>query len=528
MGIYLNPNTESFEAALNSQIYVDKTGLIAETNKLIGTEQKWLCISRPRRFGKSMAAKMLAAYYGKNENAGQLFEGLRISKDESYKKHLNQYDVLHLDMQWFRSNTSDGADSLMLFQKEVIQELKDSFPECIQDDVTALPLALAKINNITGKGFVIIIDEWDCLFREEKYDTNVQKEYVLLLRGLFKGAQSERFVKLAYLTGILPIKKYGTESALNNFNEYTMINPSVLAEYVGFTEEEVKALCDEYHMDFSETKRWYDGYSFKRIAHIYSPRSVVEAMRREEFDTYWTTTETYESLKGYIKRNFDGLKDDVIIMLGGGRCRINPRSFQNDMTSFQNKDDVLTLLVHLGYLAFDEVKKEVYIPNLEVRTEFADAVEGAGWNEVTKAIRTSDELLEATLHMDADTVAKAIDDVHMDTTSILNYNNENALSCVISLAYFCARDYFTIVREMPSGKGFADMVFIPYRNVDKPAMIIELKWDSSAEGAIDQIRKKEYVRSLAEYKGDILLVGINYDKESKKHQCVIEKMGGLE
>lgn len=522
MGMYLNPGIEGFESALNSEIYVDKTGLIAQTNKLIGTEQKWLCISRPRRFGKSMAAKMLSAYYGKDADAHYLFEKLKIAKDPSYEKHLNKYNVLQLDMQWFRSNVSDGASAVAFLQKEVIQELKTVFPDCIEEDVTTLPVALAKVNIKTGNDFVIIIDEWDCLFREDKNNIQAQKDYVILLRGLFKGAQSERFLKLAYLTGILPIKKYGTESALNNFNEYTMIKPGTMAEYVGFTENEVHELCTQYNMDFAETKRWYDGYSFKKAAHVYSPRSVVEAMRNEDFDSYWTTTETYESLKGYIQSNFDGLKDAVIQMLGGGRCEINSRSFQNDMTSFKNKDDILTLLVHLGYLAYDEVTKEVYIPNLEVRTEFAVAVEGAGWSEVTKAIKESKELLEATIRMDEDTVAKAIDSVHLNATSILNYNNENALSCVISLAYFCARDYYSIVREMPSGKGFADMVFIPYRNVDKPAIVIELKWNNSVKGAIEQIKNKQYVQSLSEYHGNILLVGINYDKDSKKHECVIE------
>lgn len=291
-------------------------------------------------------------------------------------------------MQWFRSNVSDGASAVAFLQKEVIQELKTVFPDCIEEDVTTLPVALAKVNIKTGNDFVIIIDEWDCLFREDKNNIQAQKDYVILLRGLFKGAQSERFLKLAYLTGILPIKKYGTEAALNNFNEYTMIKPGTMAEYVGFTENEVHELCIQYNMDFAETKRWYDGYSFKKAAHVYSPRSVVEAMRNEDFDSYWTTTETYESLKGYIQSNFDGLKDAVIQMLGGGRCEINSRSFQNDMTSFKNKDDILTLLVHLGYLAYDEVTKEVYIPNLEVRTEFAVAVEGAGWSEVTKALLT--------------------------------------------------------------------------------------------------------------------------------------------
>lgn len=329
---------------------------------------------------------------------------------------------------------------------------------------------------------------------------------------------------MAYITGILPIKKYGTESALNNFDEYTMINPKGLADYVGFTEAEVEGLCRKYEMDFSEAKHWYDGYFFRKKIHIYNPRSIVQAMINAEFENYWTQTETYEGLKSYIDLNYDGLKDAIIYMIGSGRCEIDTGAFQNDMTSFRSKDDILTLLVHLGYLAYDKYKREVYIPNEEIREEFIRAVRNSGWEKIVKIFSDSKELLEATWDLDSDKVAEKIDEIHLSSVSVLNYNDENALSCVVALAYISARADYMLVREFPSGKGFADIVFLPHSYSDKPAMIVELKWNKQAEGAIAQIKDKKYVKALEGYAGDLLLVGISYQKKSKKHDCIIEKI----
>ena len=259
------------------------------------------------------------------------------------------------------------------------------------------------------------VDEWDCLFREAKEDKDAQKRYLDFLRDLFK---DRTYVKLAYMTGILPIKKYGTHSALNIFDEFSMTEPKRLAEYVGFTEKEVKDLCSTYGMDFDEARRWYDGYRFRRIRHIYNPKSIVDAMLEEAYQSYWTCTETYEALKIYIDMNFDGMKDAVISMLGGNSCRIDTGTFQNDMTNFTGKDDVLTLLVHLGYLGYEEERKEVFIPNEEVRGEFLRAVRQSGWREVIEAVEESERLLEATLRLDEKAVAEGLDSVHMENTSI--------------------------------------------------------------------------------------------------------------
>ena len=408
-------------------------------------------------------------------------------------------------------------------QEQVIAELKTEYPECVLDTDISLPSVLAKINALTKEQFIIIIDEWDCLFREDKNNEKLQKEYINLLRGLFKGTPSGAFLKLAYITGILPIKKYGTQSALNNFREHTMVSPRQMAEYVGFTETEVKNLCEAHDLSFKEMQRWYDGYYFDKTGHVYSPNSVIEAVDNREFGNYWSRTETCESLKTYIAMNFKGLRQLIVDMLGGSGCSIDVESFQNDITSFYSADDVITLLIHMGYLAYDNKTKKVFIPNEEVRSVFLRAVKNDGWNDVIKAVNKSEALLQATLAVDEKTVAQMIQEVHMQNVSSLVYNNEISLSSVIALAYYSACKDYTLIREMPTGSGFADMVFLPKRSSLNPALILELKWDKTARGAISQIKNKKYVSALQEYKGNILLVGISYEKKSKKHQCRIEK-----
>lgn len=384
MGMYLNIGNAGFRS-VRKGLYVDKSGLISFINSTLGTKDKLTCVSRPRRFGKSFATQMLCAYYDKSCDSRELFCDLEIAKDPGYEQFLNQYDVIYLDITWFISTEKNVKNTVSYLQEQVIEELCSVYKDVEKE--RSLPVVLAKIAETTGHRFIIIIDEWDALFREAKEDTDLQKEYLQLLRGLFKSSLTDKMIEAAYMTGILPIKKYGTQSALTDFREYTMLQPKKLAEYVGFTEEEVIRLCQEHDMDFDDAKRWYDGYSFSRVKSVYSPNSVIQAISNEEFGDYWTETETYESLKFYIGLNEDGLQDAIISMLGRERCRINTRTFQNDMSNIKSKDDVLTLLVHLGYLAFDSAKKEVYIPNQEVADEFKNAVEYSGWTGISAALQ---------------------------------------------------------------------------------------------------------------------------------------------
>lgn len=520
MGIYLNPGNNKFKRAVNSDIYVDKTGLIKYTNSIVDTLQSCVCVSRPRRFGKSMAADMLTAYYSKGCDSRELFSSLEIAKDENFEEHLNKYDTIFLNMQEFLSRSSNVKELLERVEGKVIRELKKQYPEVELYDENDLAETMQDIFAESECPFIVIIDEWDCIFREFKHDKAAQEIYLDFLRDLLK---DKEYIYLAYMTGILPIKKYGTHSALNMFDEFSMIDPGPLAEYVGFTEKEVEALCQKYQMDINEIKNWYDGYSFEEVESVYSPKSVVSCMRLGKLGNYWNQTETFEALQIYIDMNFEGLRDDILSMIAGETVPVNTRSFTNDMTTFRTEDDVLTLLIHLGYLGYRYADKTVFIPNEEIRSEYVSAIAVSDWGEVSKALKNSADTLQAIWQGREEQVAEGIRQAHFET-SHLQYNDENALSYTISLALYAARNFYTVHRELSGGKGFADIVYVPRKRfLDKPALVVELKWDKNAEGAIQQIKEKEYCRSLEEYKGNLLLVGINYDKKTQVHTCKIEQ-----
>lgn len=522
MGIYLNPGNDGFRDAVNSEIYVDKTGLIAQTNKYINTLQKFICVSRPRRFGKSIALQMLSAYYSCSCDSADLFRGFQIAGDETFEKHLNQYDVIYLNMQQFLIESGKQEVTEYLEQR-VLEELREQYGDLFSAQETILAMALRKIYAKKNKRFIFLMDEWDCVMRERQESEAMQKEYLDFLRNLLK---DQPYVALAYMTGILPVKKYGLHSALNMFTEYSMTDQYDFEEYTGFTDAEVKELCAKYDMDFALTSSWYDGYMLTRFRHIYNPRSVVEAMRRHQFSNYWTSTETYDALKVYMDMDFDGLRADIVQMLGGAHVKVNTLSFQNDMRNFKTKDDVLTLLIHLGYLAYDQQKEEAFIPNKEIVREFENAMSVGGWPEVMRVLKNSEKLLEATLSCDGARVAEALDRAHTEVASVLTYNDENSLACAVGLAYYSARRDYRLIREFPTGKGFADIVFLPLPHTGKPALVVELKYDRSVTSAMQQIKDRHYTQALEGYAGEILLVGITYNREerNKPHSCVIEKM----
>ncbi|MDO5422225.1 MAG: AAA family ATPase [Eubacteriales bacterium] len=520
MGKYLNIGNAGFTAVRKS-IYVDKTSMISFINQTLGTPDKLSCVSRPRRFGKSFAAKMLCAYYDKSCNSRKLFEDLDISKDPSFEEHLNRYNVIYLDITLFISLASEMRDVVKNIENAVVEELQHTFPDVKKDDTLAG--MLFHIVNATSEKFIMIIDEWDALFREAKEDSLLQKEYINLLRSLFKSSWTDIIFEAAYMTGILPIKRYGNQSAVSDFREYTMLSPGRLAKYIGFTEPEVQDLCQKYDMDFAEMKYWYDGYSFSRLKSVYSPNSVMEAIKREEFGSYWTRTETYESLRIYIDLDEDGLKESIIRMLAGESVKIDAGTFQNDMMNIRKKDDVLTLLIHLGYLAYSSAKEAAYIPNEEVRKEFMRAVSASRHKEMVNLIQDSEQLLAQTLCMDEKAVAASIEEIHKKIGAPLNYNSEASLRSTIRRAYLACDDEFIREEEFPSGHGYADILFRPKRESSMPAILIELKWNKTADAAIQQIKERDYPHSLKDYVGNLLLVGINYDAKTKKHTCRIEK-----
>ena len=524
MGVYINIGNAGFQSARNGE-YVDKSGLIPIINRTLETEQRFSCVTRCRRFGKSMAAKMLNAYYDQSCNSRDLFSDLEVANDPSFEKHLNQFPVIYLDITSFVTRFRDES-IIGQIENRLKDDIQEAYPNVQVGNNDDLMDYLIRIVSVTGKHFFFIIDEWDAICREFKPGTKVMDDYVNWLRRLFKDVNATNVFSGVYLTGILPVKKYKTESALNNFIEYSMVTPRNLASYYGFTKEEVRALAGRFGMDFDELEKWYDGYQIGNEMSMFNPNSVMQALYSDWCESYWGKTGAYDAVVNYIKMNFDGLKDDVIDLLAGGRVKVNTLKFQNDMSIIESKDDVLTVLIHLGYLSYDRRSQECYVPNREVASELTNAVEGTGWTNVIKALQQSEKLLQATLEGDEEAVAFGVDAAHDENTSILSYNNENSLACVLSIAYYYAKNDYVMHRELATGKGFADIVLIPRKNVDSPAIVLELKCDQDADAAINQIKRKQYPTKVAQYHGDMRLVGINYDRKTKTHTCRIEKQEG--
>ena len=523
MGIYLNPGYENFREMTSADIYVDKTMMIAVVNKLMDSGEKYVCLSRPRRFGKTIASNMLCAYYGKGSDTRELFERFKISKDPSFDEKLNKYNVIKLDWNFEYQNYRKKGDIIDRVVFKVVAELMESFPDVgiVEDDSVAG--AILKVFVKKNETFIILMDEYDVFIRE-RVDDELFSDYLSLLNGLFKGDTVRPAISLAYLTGILPVVRDKIQSKLNNFREYTILDALSLAEYVGFTTEEVKALCDEYDMDYDECRQWYDGY-YQHGYEIYNPESVVMSMTARRYGNYWNRTSTYMAIAERIRMNFDGTKDAVIRMIAGENIDVNVDRFMNTMDSFASKDDVFAYLIHLGYLAYNLDDGTCRIPNREVRNEWLNAIaDDKDYSVTNKIIESSKQLLADTIAGDEGAVSVALDESHIHVTSNRSYNNEDALGSAIYLAYIYALNDYTCVREMTAGNGFADVIYIPVHpgNPNRPAMIIELKRNDSPGNAIDQIQTKKYFKALEHYQGQLLFVGIDYDEKEKTHNCKIQ------
>lgn len=521
MGIYLNPGYENFRRAISADIYVDKTMMISVTNSFIDRGNNYICISRPRRFGKTIAGNMLSAYYSKGCDSSELFAPFKIAGESCFEEKLNKYNVIKLDMNSEYQNTMVKLNLIRRITDEVKAEMIKEFPDAGILDSDSLAQSILRVYSATGETFVIIMDEYDVLVREQVSE-DLFAEYLSFLNGLFKSDTLRPAISLAYLTGILPVVRDKIQSKLNNFREYTILDAGELAEYIGFTAEEVKALCEKYDMDYEECRRWYDGYR-QRGYEIYNPESVVRCIESRYYGSYWGKTSSYEVITDRLNDNFDGTKEAVIDMIAGEKVDVDPDLYLNTVSGFRTKDDVFAYLIHLGYLYYDREERTCGIPNKEVREEWIRALTiTPDYSVTTRIIKDSKNLLKDTLSMDSDSVAKALDTAHIHVTSNRSYNNEDALQSAIYLAYIYALNEYTIIKEMTAGKGFADVVFIPFKE-NRPALIIELKRNSCTESALDQIRDKKYFDSLSHYHGNLLFVGINYDEKKKTHTCKIER-----
>ena len=520
MGIYLNPGNQMFQRALNAQFYVDKSGLLSFMNARLGLDSGFVAISRPRRFGKSVDANMLVAYYSRGCDSRAQFEGLKIASDPSFEHHLNAHDVIRVDAQRLIGRGGGIQNLPETFQTcvltEILREWPDAQPYLEGDLAGALELAA----EAKGSGFVFVIDEWDCPMREADDDEALQRRWLDFLRDLFKGAP---YVDAAYMTGILPIKKYGRHSALNLFREYSVVDPKDLASLVGFNADEVERLCARFGMDYAQMKHWYDGYLIgPDRTHVYNPNSVACAIDSGHYSNYWTSTETYEALQAYIDMDFDGVQQDLVAMLDGQRVPVSVGHFENDMRTIRSKNDMYTLLVHLGYLGYDQLERTVFIPNEEIRREFAVSVETGARPELARLVRDSRELQRRTLEGDTEYVADAVRRAHNSAAGPHYYNDEQSLRAAVKLAYIWSVDDYLRVDELPGGRGYADLAFVPKSGSKLPPLVVELKWDKDADAAIDQIRAHDYPAALAGLSGECVLVGITYREGTDEHECTIE------
>ena len=555
MGSILNPAEINFFADLvkakDFKVFVDKTDFIAKTNALLNFGRNLLTVARPRRFGKTVTAHMLLAYYSKAYAGQSIFDGLKITnKDnrDSYAKHLNKYDVIYIDMNYIRGKYNEyledeelhvkGVATLVDFLKyAIIEELKENkdyatlLSKNSKIGKKSLLSALQAICKYTGERFVLIMDEWDLVYREYQNDTKLQEKFIDLLTSLFKTDGGLSCFALAYLTGILPIKKYNSQSALNDFDEYNMLAPGDYAPYFGFTDAEVADIVKSPNCKVSheELKEWYEGYKIKGVD-IYNPNSVYKAVSRNECISYWSGTSSNEEFVRLINADFEGLKEDIVNLIEGDEVTFSCANFQNDMVNIKDKHDVFCLLVCLGYLGCSDTKnkyrKIAYVPNAEVKAVLMDIVREQNWYERMETIRRSEDLLKAIMDLDGTTAAKLIQDIHNSpAVSLLDYNDEESLTyCIMTGLLWSTLDDYSYHREEPTGKGRADLVYEPITK-KLPLLLIEFKYDDSAAEAIKQIKTREYFQRYIKQYRNIILVGINYSSKTKEHECLIERFG---
>ena len=545
MGHFLNPGRCNFEAVRCSKYFVDKTGLLSITNAALGRDRRLFCVSRPRGFGKTTDAEMLTAYYCQGEDSSSLFDGLIISSAPDYKEHLNQHHVIHISMRTMDSLLHEAQSNQKMEHPKgtpnflsmnlvdytnytLREELKAAFPGCSTWDKCLIRVLFDIHSSAEGHSkFIFIIDEWDHIYRAYPKDIALQDRYVSFLTSLFNSMLTGRCILLAYLTGIYPIQGYMRQSDLGHFDAFTMIYPFEMAEYTGFTEADVAGLCRNSSLSEAKVKAWYDGYHMNEALSVYCPASVICAVQNGTCKNDWSHTESYSDLSTYIDLDLSGLRQAVALLLCDDPVSCNVSRFSNDVGEPKSKDELLTMLVHLGYLTCRKVEDDVAdlaIPNKEIRMQFENNMNSDRWGPIVQDITHSASLLKATWSGDENEVARSVDRVHYDLTSSLDYNAEESLRCVIMVAYQAAKQYYKIEKEQPAGHGRADLIFVPKILPDaEPAtpMVIELKWNKTADSAFQQIKDKKYPRIFEDYP-DVILVGIHYDADSREHACIIE------
>jgi len=519
MSIYLNTNKplENYKRLLNTDYFVDKSNIIGKTNKIINTANCYICITRPRRFGKSSVAHMLGGYYSKAVDSKEIFDRLNISKFDCYEEDLNKYNVINISFNKIPEIGKSFDAYMDMIKTSLINDIKEAFPQIESKKYFTISDMLSD----TGEKFIFIFDEWDYIFTNNLFVEN-QNDFLEFLRNLLK---DQPYVALAYMTGVLPIKKYSSGSALNMFDEFTFLKDRIFGEYFGFTEEEVVDLCNKNRkMQFKNLESWYNGYLTAKGIKVYNPRSVVKALQNNYCESYWTNTGAMDEVAEYLKYNVLEIRDEVIEMVSGQEIDIIiDEEFRAGQRSPRTKEEIYSAMIVLGFLAYYD--GYLKIPNKELMKEFEKALKDESFGYISEIIDNSKRMLKSTVNGDAKNVESILHDIHNSEIPILQYNDENSLSCVLTLAYLSARDTYRVEREEKSGKGYADFTFHPRRKNDI-AFIVELKKDETPEVAINQIRKKEYVEKFRKENEDrnVLAVAICYDSKEKEHKCKIEEI----
>ena len=533
MGSILNSmgQLKLFRGRYEGSYFVDKSDILVKLNKAIGkVDEQYICITRPRRFGKTVMTNLISSYYAKGLSSKEIFNTLKISKNEDYEKYLNQHNVISLYMSDMPFECNSYKDYIRFYNKKITHDLQEAFPQC---DIKEENGPWGNFNTIfqdTGETFIFILDEWDSIFHNDMFTESDRRNYLDFLKNLLK---DKPYVELAYMTGVLPIKKYSSGSELNMFDEFYFPTDTIYDTFFGFTEDEVKQLCERNKknggsIQYEQLAEWYNGYYTSDGKRLYNPRSINKALSQNTVKDYWTETGPGTEILELIKNNVDAVKEDILKMVSGEKIYFPLRYFKTEFGKAENKQDILSVMIIYGFLSYYD--NYVSIPNRELMTKFENVLEDNSMGYIAKLAQNSNVMLEATLAGNTEKMEEILEYVHHTEVPILQYNDENSLSCIVNLIYLNARDKYRIEREEKAGKGFADFIFYPY-NPSDTAIILELKKDDTPEHAIEQImERKYYTRFLACEDGNavpkqnVLVVGMAYDKKSGAHRCVVKEL----
>lgn len=539
MGMYLNSISPYFlyKSEAESPYFVDKSLLLKELFPLADTGNKHICITRPRRFGKTVMANMIGAFFGKGIAANGIFDNLKISGEKNYRKHLNQHNIIYIDFSVLDDECTSYKEYMDTIKETLKSDLYHAYPDISFRAKSSVREDFMRIFAERNEKFLFIFDEWDTVFHMPFVTESDKMSYLLFLKGLLK---DKPYVSLAYMTGILPIAKYSSGSELNMFIEYTMVTEARFSEFFGFMESEVDMLYQRYCNNQAEQGKtavvtrdglctWYDGYYTKSGVRMYNPRSVVASLTNNNLGSYWTSSGPYDEIFYYIEHNVADVQDDLALMISGEGAEAKIQEYAATAMSLTTREEILSAMVVYGFLSY--YKGRVYIPNKELMDKFDEMLQKEpSLGYVYNLAKESESMLKATLHGDTDTMERILAYAHNTETPILSYNHEVELAAIVNLVYLSARDRYRVEREDKAGTGFVDFIFYPQEK-GEPCIILELKVDHTPEEAIGQIKEKQYALRFrgklgekSKYTGKILAVGIGYDKETKVHKCRIEEI----